>query len=298
MVGLRESKEPLRSERTNEVRRFMIEQMSLPPLATKQLRAKARRRRRSLKQNNLTRRGEYDATRGLVVREGEEEMLLVDETPRCLREKDHKASPQELKSELQQAIEVMQSYSSAIKDDVLSIKKICPITNPRAKRFLKQWAAEKLGRILEDLMFSVVLVSWERWKQRVQLEKKMERITAYMKFQSSLRIKRVFETWAVRHLAGAWMNWKKVVLFYKKVERVALEVKNVKILQRVYRGHRGRQRVAAIRRQKRAVYERKAAVRMQAFVRGCMTRKKLVEILKHKAEKEAAILIQAIARAK
>lgn len=40
---------------------------------------------------------------------------------------------------------MMRGYSSAIRDDVVSIKQLCPITHPRAKRFLRQWGAEKIG---------------------------------------------------------------------------------------------------------------------------------------------------------
>jgi hypothetical protein len=42
----------------------------------------------------------------------------------------------------------MRGYSSAIRDDVVSIKQLCPITHPRAKRFLRQWGAEKIGTSL------------------------------------------------------------------------------------------------------------------------------------------------------
>lgn len=33
-------------------------------------------------------------------------------------------------------------------------------------------------RIMEDLMFSAVVVSWERWKQRIAVQQKVERISA------------------------------------------------------------------------------------------------------------------------
>ena len=294
-AGLRDPQQQRPGERTNEVRMFMMEQMSLPPVGRKKLRAKARRRLQEKK------RAAAAAERG---KEGDgdmkdDEMLLIsDGTPRCLKDRDFKTSPEELKTELQQAIQVMQAYSVAIKEDVMSIKKICPITNPRACKFLKQWAAEKLFRICEDLMFSLVLVSWERWKQRVQLAKKLERISVYMKFQSSLRLKRVFEAWVRRHMAGAWMTWRRVINEQKKQEQLVIELKGLKIIQRVYRGHKARRRVEGIKKQKRAIQERQAAIKLQAFVRGCMIRKKLVEILKKKAEDAAATRIQSLARAK
>jgi hypothetical protein len=31
---------------------------------------------------------------------------------------------------------------------------------------------------MEDLMFSAVVVSWERWKQRIAVQQKVERISA------------------------------------------------------------------------------------------------------------------------
>jgi hypothetical protein len=58
------------------------------------------------------------------------------------------ATTEELREGLDQAIEVMRGYSSAIRDDVVSIKQLCPITHPRAKRFLRQWGAEKIGASL------------------------------------------------------------------------------------------------------------------------------------------------------
>jgi len=294
ITGLRDPQQPLPGERTNEVRRFMMEQMALPPIGRKKLRVKAKLRLQEKKRAAAVRRREEHHNSG-----GSGELVLFDDgTPRCLKEKDLKSSPDELKAELQQAIQVMQAYSVAIKEDVISIKELCPITNPRARKFLKQWAAEKLFRICEDLMFSLVLVSWERWKQRVMLAKRLERMAVYMKFQSSLRLKRFFENWVKRHIAGAWMTWMQLVHEQKRQERSILELKSLKTIQRVYRGHKGRRRVDGVRKQKRAIEERKAAVKMQAFVRGCMTRKKLVEILRKKAEDAAATKIQSMARAK
>jgi hypothetical protein len=46
---------------------------------------------------------------------------------------------------------------------------------------------------------------------QVQLERKVERIAAYLRFQSSQKLRRFFENWVGRHLAGAWAKWTRMV---------------------------------------------------------------------------------------
>lgn len=259
--------------------------MMLPPLATKQLRAKAFKRRRIRRNERLA---------GSKAAETAEE-LMRGETPRCLRE-GAKASREELQKELEKTITVMRAYSGAIKDDVMTIKQLCGITHPRAKRFLKQWAAEKLARIMEDLMFSAVVISWERWKQKVQLQKKMERISAYLKFQSSQRLKNVFEGWVHRHMAGAFLTWKRLVQGQKDAERKILEIKNAKVLQRVFRGYKSRKRVAQLKIQHQAAKEKAAVTKIQAFARGYIVRCNLPNILREAERRRAATTIQCMVR--
>ena len=125
----------------------------------------------------------------------------------------------------------MISASTAIKYDVMSIRSICPITNPRAKTFLKIWAAEKLFTLLENLMFSVVVISFIRWKQKVQVMKKMQKISNYLKFQSSQRLRQWVESWIGKNLAGAFHTWANEVKAQKLAEYKAAEV--IRVLQLV-----------------------------------------------------------------
>lgn len=257
----------------------MEQQMALPALPTKQIRARAFRGRRRKRIEDEARAEGGEAT------------------PRCLRG-GVRASKQELQEGLEQAMEVMRAYSSAIKEDVLMVREICPINNPRARRFLKQWGAEKLCRVLEDLMFSLVVVAFERWRQKVQFERKLERISSYLKFQSSQRIRRVFEAWVQRHMLGAWVKWRRMVKAQKEYERNTLELRSAMRIQRLFRGHAARMRVRRIKQHNRALFERANAVRIQAWWRGTYTRLRLHQILRDKERSAAAVKIQAIARAR
>merc|ERR1712196_573278 len=103
--------------------------------------------------------------------------------------------------------------------------------------------------------------------------KKMQRISTYLKFQSSQRLRRWVESWIGKNLAGAFHTWANEVKAQKLMEYKQAELKAAKMVQRVFRGHRGRNKANLLFALKKSLKERKAAIKIQAVVKGYLVRK-------------------------
>jgi hypothetical protein len=120
--------------------------------------------------------------RGQRRAEEEAAALLNRSTPRCLG-LGAEASPAALRDELGRSIHSMQALTSAVKEDVIAIQKMCKIdpSHGSAGRYMKSWAVEKVAGILQDLCFSYVATGWRRWSGAVRAMRKEEKMEKYVR---------------------------------------------------------------------------------------------------------------------
>lgn len=181
----------------------------------------------------------------------------------------------------------MKLLSNAVKDDVQQVIRICPVQNPRAVRFLRRCACQRLVILWEEIILSHGAVALERWRRAVVAIVIAERKTAYLKYQGSSMMAFTLNKMYVRRLAKAWIRWEDFVEYDRAAKRRALEEVSAVTVQTVFRGMMARQRRALLMIAAKEKQRRLAAAHITRCSRGKVARMRYAR-LKVDFERERA----------
>ena len=223
--------------------------------------------------------------------------VLNRSTPRCLG-LGVESTTGELREELGSSIHSMQALTAAVKEDVMSIQKMCKIgpQHGRAGVYMKNWAVERVAAILQDVLFSYVGSAFERWTGVVKAMKKSEKMTKYLRYQGTRKMELFLSGWLRKRITEAWVLWAENVAEMRRVERVKLENRMALVLQNAWRGRLSRLMVKKMRDGRRRREEYVGSVKIQAMARGVATRVNYNKILLERARQHASIIIQCALR--
>lgn len=159
-----------------------------------------------------------------------------------------------------------------MKADVQEVTRICPIQHPRAVRFLRRWACERLATLANEIIVSRAAASLERWRRATAFMAMQERKHAYLRYQGSSKLVFAIRKAIVRRMAKAWIRWVSLVQDERAEERRALEESAAITIQRAVRGFAARQLLSCLRivAQDRRRYE--AAVTITRYAKGKVAR--------------------------
>lgn len=161
--------------------------------------------------------------------------------------------------------------------------------------YFKRWGREKVN-IFRWLLYNLQGVAMERWKRAVAHEKQQEKMQAYLMYKGSKKLDMFLLNWSQRKLRQAWTKWWSDYAHQKALERVALELESIQIMQRAWRGYRGRMFFRLVKEQRLFARQTAAAVKLQHSFRGSIARKFLRLKRLNKRRQMMATRIQAAAR--
>lgn len=130
--------------------------------------------------------------------------------------------------------------AQAVKEDVQEVTRICPIQNPRAVRFLRRWACERLATLADEINVSRTATALDRWHRAVAAMSMAERRQAYFRYQGTSKLLFSLKKARLRRLAKGWLRWNSLVAFERGEERRALEKFAAITIQRAVRGFSAR----------------------------------------------------------
>lgn len=202
----------------------------------------------------------------------------------------------DLRKELESALYSVQTFTRLVKDDICWAQKICPASELRTTLYFKRWGREKVENIFRRLLYNLQGVAMERWKAAVAFEKQQEKLQAYLLYKGSKKLDIFLLNWSQRKLRQAWTKWWSDIVHEKALERSALELNSIRVIQRAWRGYRGRMIVYLVKMHKLIAAQTAAATKMQRVFRGSIARKflKLKRLDRHR--QAMATRIQALAR--
>lgn len=134
------------------------------------------------------------------------------------------------------------SLASTIEADVQHVTRVCPVRYPRAVRFLRRCACQRLATLIQEVLLSHGAAAIERWRRTVAAMSMAERKAAYLKYQGSSKMKFALYKVCVRRLAKAWIDWGIVVTGIQTKKKHGLHVASARKLQTVYRCMAARRR--------------------------------------------------------
>jgi hypothetical protein len=249
---------------------------AIPPLATGEItRSKKGGRKRTRKVRMVNRR-----------------------TPRCLKGRNTnfpsygQSGEDELREELGVAVKCVQGLQEKVKNDIMRISDICPITSIKAQIFMQKWGLQRLEWMFQKMQFSIIISALERWHDFLDHARKTEKREAYMKYKGTQKLDLFMKNWSRRHMVHAWHAWAEIVTAAQAIEQHKLEDEMARRLQGAYRVHRAREFMKVMRNARERQREEWAASKIQAIYRGKNGRSGVNEILQARAEEAAALLIQ------
>mmetsp|Transcript_7644 Transcript_7644/g.22079 ORF Transcript_7644/g.22079 Transcript_7644/m.22079 type:complete len:1139 (-) Transcript_7644:33-3449(-) len=215
-------------------------------------------------------------------------------TPRVLREKNS-FRVEALREELGRSITSMRHFSSAVKEDVLAVREVCPIPkNHKAHAFFRTWGAERLKAALEEVLMSIVRASLHRWKDQVGRILRAERLAKYKFYQAT----RKFYTFLIdmfrQKLAVGWVRWIEFYRLERAKELATVQNAAARRIQGAYRVRLARMKIKNLKLLALRQVQHDAAVLIQALARGVATRTLFAQIMMEKRRHECACLLQRV----
>lgn len=120
------------------------------------------------------------------------------------------------------------------------VTRICPIQNPRAVRFLRRWACERLAALADEINISRTAAALDLWRRAAAAMSMAERKHAYFRYQGASKLLFSLRKAHLRRLAKGWLRWNSLVAFERGEERRALENSAAITIQRAVRGFSAR----------------------------------------------------------
>ncbi|KAH9194227.1 hypothetical protein AeNC1_003806 [Aphanomyces euteiches] len=201
-----------------------------------------------------------------------------------------------LRSQLQDALENVQAYTTMVKNDIAEAHKFCPISSIRGDRFVKKWGVEKLYGVCTQLIYARVSSAFDRWRTVATWLKQREARVALMQSQGTRKLDLYFSNWTKRRMAAAWDKWVDIIYAEKMAHQAALELDATMILQRAWRAFTKRRLYTFIRNQQRAKRQNAAACIIQALFRGRFARNTAKKLVRDIKQARGATVIQAFIR--
>lgn len=134
----------------------------------------------------------------------------------------------------------MRTLARAVKLDVQEVTRLCPVQHPRAVRFLRRWACERLATLADEILVSRAAAALERWRRAVAAAAMAERKDAYLRYQGANKLLFALEKAYLRRLAKGWIRWGGFVEAERARERRILENSAAITIQRSVRGFQAR----------------------------------------------------------
>ncbi|TMW62781.1 hypothetical protein Poli38472_005399 [Pythium oligandrum] len=201
-----------------------------------------------------------------------------------------------LRKQLESALYNVQHLTRLVKNDICQAQKVCPASELRTSLYFKRWGKEKVENIFRRLLYNLQGIAFGRWREALEYEKQQEKLQAYLMYKGSKKLDVFILNWTHRKLRQAWTKWWSDIAYAKALERAALELEAICVLQRAYRGYRGRTMAYLVKKKQQYERETAAASKIQRMFRGSIARKffllKRIHIRRH----TAAIRIQGLAR--
>lgn len=202
----------------------------------------------------------------------------------------------DLRKELESALSSVQHLTRLVKDDIVFAQKICPANELRTSLYFKRWGREKVENIFRRLLFNLQGIAFQKWNQVVAHEKQEEKLQAYLMYKGSKKLDHFLLNWSQRKLRQVWTKWWSDITHVKAIERLALELDAIRVLQRAWRGYRGRMFASLVKSQKLFAQQTAGAIKIQRMFRGSVTRKFFRLKQLNKRRQLAATKIQACGR--
>ncbi|KAJ0409057.1 hypothetical protein P43SY_002191 [Pythium insidiosum] len=178
-----------------------------------------------------------------------------------------------LRLELESALYNVQHLTRLVKDDIFAAQRICPASELRTSG-----------------------IAFERWRDAVAFEKQQEKLQAYLMYKGSKKLDLFLLNWTNRKLRQAWTTWAALIAYQKALERAARELEAIEVIQRAFRGYRGRRIAYLIKMKQRLAKETDAALVIQRHFRGSISRRFFRLKRLHLRRERAARAIQALGR--
>ncbi|CAM9281310.1 unnamed protein product [Chrysoparadoxa australica] len=173
---------------------------------------------------------------------------------------------------------------------------MCPVNEPRARRFLKRWACERIYGAMSKIAHSYMATGFGRWKQAWEAERRQLKMKAYLRYQGASKINYVLNEIYLSRLASGWSRWWELLVQLKAEERLDLETHYACVLQRAYRGHAARSHAKRLARVVQETRRQKAATIITKYARGKATRLRIGKLRQEMLEDNAARLLTRVAR--
>lgn len=118
----------------------------------------------------------------------------------------------------------------------------------------------------------------------------------YARISGATIVKNFLESFRQKRLQVTFLKWSQDVARERRYEELAERVEYAVIIQRRVRGWRCKRSYDLFKRMQRAEYRNRAAAKVQARVRGILTRTRTREVFRDIIERKAAIKLQSLAR--
>lgn len=186
--------------------------------------------------------------------------------------------PAPVSCRLPHALAQVRCLARAVKLDVQEVTRLCPVQHPRAVRFLRRWACERLAILADEILVSRAAVALERWRRATAVMVMEERRGAYLRYQGSRKLVFAINQAYLRRLAKAWVQWGAFVRAERAGERRTLEHTAAITIQRAVRGFHARRLRAWLRIVAQDRQRHLAAATLTRYAKGKVARMRYARV--------------------
>ncbi|CAK9006000.1 Rho GTPase-activating protein 27 (CIN85-associated multi-domain-containing Rho GTPase-activating protein 1) (Rho-type GTPase-activating protein 27) (SH3 domain-containing protein 20) [Durusdinium trenchii] len=193
-----------------------------------------------------------------------------------------------LRAELRDSLQSVASLSRRVQGEISALRNQFPSTaSAAALKTQRYWALARLEAVLDKLQGRRLSSGFAQWLRATKTAKLADRRVLYHQMQSTAKLTRIVARLQRRKLAAAMRQWVLRFQFERNNEEYLAMSRASVTVQRVFRGHLGRERFARLRREADLREQSAAAAKLQSIFRGRHGRKR-ADVLKEKAILHAA----------
>ena len=172
----------------------------------------------------------------------------------------------------------VRSLARLVKLDVQEVTQLCPVQHPRAVRFLRRWACERLATLAGEILVSRAAAALERWRRAAAAMAMAERKEAYLRYQGSSKLMFSLDKAYLRRLAKGWIQWGVFLEAERARERRVLEQSAAITIQRAVRGFHARRLRAWLKIVAQDQERHRAAVTLTVYAKGKVARMRYARV--------------------
>lgn len=172
----------------------------------------------------------------------------------------------------------MRYLAKAVKLDVQEVTRLCPVQHPRAVRFLRRWACERLAILADEILVSRAAAALDRWRRATAAMAMAERKGAYLRYQGSRKLMFAVDKAYIRRLAKRWIQWGAFIEAERARERRVLEHSAAITIQRAVRGFHARRLRAWLKIMAQDRQRHLAAVTLTRYAKGKVARMRYARV--------------------